>query len=286
MQKPVPETDHSYSTHEDPSGSTETVSPPKHDTVDPSNGACLENGESLVNNTDQNGSINDASAAENITSDSQPAVQNGCVQLHQFQQTRDSWLLKLLVSRKGFLVNEDIHAIYVGKVLTCRFPLPCIMQSNIQMILFNVSTAYCSHTVLSPNGLFKHQRSHLYLKHACDFCENHQLQWHSKIHTGSGLFPCLHCDKKYTTNSVMLEHAKSHNVNLQCDLCPLSVEKRYNSMYALAQHKRGMHGPGCNSPCGINYKWKSHYSRHLNSGCDTCDQYHANKRKKRFLFAK
>ena len=80
MQKPVPETDHSYSTHEDPSGPTETVSPLKHDTVDPSNGACLENGESLVNNTDQNGSINDASAAENITSDSQPAVQNGCVQ--------------------------------------------------------------------------------------------------------------------------------------------------------------------------------------------------------------
>ena len=40
----------------------------------------MENSESLVNNTDQNKSINDASAAENITSDSQPAVQNGCVQ--------------------------------------------------------------------------------------------------------------------------------------------------------------------------------------------------------------
>ena len=54
--------------------------PPKHDTVDPSNGACLENGESLVNNIDQNGSTKDASASENIESDSQPAVQNGCVQ--------------------------------------------------------------------------------------------------------------------------------------------------------------------------------------------------------------
>ena len=133
---------------------------------------------------------------------------------------------------------------------------------------------YCSHTVLSPNSLFKHQCSHLYLKHACDICEKcfqfpSELQQHSKIHTGSGLFPCLHCDKKYTTSSAMLEHAKSHNVNLQCDLCPLSVEKRYNSTYALAQHKRGMHGPGWNSPCGINYKWKSRYSRHLNSGCNT-----------------
>ena len=80
VEKPVVDTDHSYSRHEDPSGSTETVSPPKHDTVDPSNGACLENGESLVNNTDQNGSNKDASASENVESDSQPAVQNGCVQ--------------------------------------------------------------------------------------------------------------------------------------------------------------------------------------------------------------
>ena len=234
-----------------------------------------------MNNTDQNGSTNNATASENIESDSQPAVQNGCVQsdstepiqggssdiplqkgckrdslrqsiavhqqnydesyqqyesetgdeedqedkgdveeadgwepedqiarkkdvlqvqLHRFQQTRDSWLLKLLVSKKGFLINEDIHAIYVGKVLTCRSPLPCIMQRNIQMILFNGSTA---HTVLSPNGLFRHQHSHLYLKHVCDICEKcfqfpGQLQWHSKIHTGSGLFPCLHCDKKCT----------------------------------------------------------------------------------------
>ena len=84
----------------------------------------------------------------------------------------------------------------------------------------------------------------------------------------------------------MLEHAKSHKVNLQCDLCPMSVEKRYNSRYALAQHKRGMHGPGWNSPCGINFKWKSHYSRHLNSGCDTCDEYHANKRKKKVFVCK
>ena len=205
------------------------------------------------------------------------------VQLHRFQQTRDNWLLKLLVSKKGFLVNKNIHAIYVGKVLKCRSPLPRIMQRNIQMILFNVCTAHTQ--------LFKHQRSHLYLKHVCDICQKRfqfpgQLQQHSKIHTGSGLFPCLHCDKKYTTNSAMLEHAKSHNVNLQCDLCPMSVQKRYNSTYALAQHKRGMHGPGWNSPCGINFKWKSHYSRHLNSGCDTCDEYCANKRKKRFLFAK
>ena len=32
---------------------------------------------------------------------------------------------------------------------------------------------YCSHTVLSPNSLFKHQHSHLYLKHVCDICQKH-----------------------------------------------------------------------------------------------------------------
>ena len=33
------------------------------------------------------------------------------VKLHQFQQTRNSWLLKLLVTKKGFHINKDIHAI-------------------------------------------------------------------------------------------------------------------------------------------------------------------------------
>ena len=33
-----------------------------------------------MNNTDQNRSNNDACASENIESDTQPAVQNGCVQ--------------------------------------------------------------------------------------------------------------------------------------------------------------------------------------------------------------
>ena len=145
--------------------------------------------------------------------------------------------------------------------------------------------------MLSANGLFNHQHSHLYLKHVCDICEKRfqfpgQLKRHTKIHIGLGLFPCLHCDKKYTTNSAMLEHAKSHNVSLQCDLCPMSLGKRYNSTYALAQHQRGMHGPGWNTPCGRNYKWKSCYSRDMKSGCASCDQYRANKRKKRYFFCK
>ena len=35
---------------------------------------------------------------------------------------------------------------------------------------------YCNKTMESSNGLFKHQRSHLYLKHACEVC-NRQFQF-------------------------------------------------------------------------------------------------------------
>ena len=71
---------------------------------------------------------------------------------------------------------------------------------------------YCDKTMESSNRLFKHQRSHLYLKHICEVCDR-QFQFpgqktrHMKIHTQKDLFPCLHCPKKYTTNSGMLEHA-------------------------------------------------------------------------------
>ena len=70
---------------------------------------------------------------------------------------------------------------------------------------------YCDKTMESSNGLFKHQRSHLYLKHVCEVC-NRRFQFpgqksrHMKIHTQKDLFPCLHCPKKYTTNSGMLEN--------------------------------------------------------------------------------
>ena len=94
---------------------------------------------------------------------------------------------------------------------------------------------YCYKTMESSNGLFKHQRSHLYLKHVCEVCERPfqfpgQKSRHMKIHTQKDLFPCLHCTKKYTTNSGMLEHAKTHTTSLQCELCPKSTEKQHLSI--------------------------------------------------------
>ena len=63
---------------------------------------------------------------------------------------------------------------------------------------------YCDKTMESSNGLFKHQRFHLYLKHVCEVCKRRfqfpgQKSRHMKIHTQKDLFPCLHCPKKYTT---------------------------------------------------------------------------------------
>ena len=94
---------------------------------------------------------------------------------------------------------------------------------------------YCYKTMESSNRLFKHQRSHLYLKHVCEVCKRlfqfpGQKSRHMKIHTQKDLFPCLHCPKKYTTNSGMLEHAKTHTTSLQCELCPKSTEKQHLSI--------------------------------------------------------
>ena len=147
---------------------------------------------------------------------------------------------------------------------------------------------YCDKTMESSNGLFKHQRSHLYLKHVCEVCERWfqfpgQKSRHMKIHTQKDLFPCLHCPKKYTTNSGMLEHAKTHTTSLQCELCPKSTKKRYNNKYSLAQHTKGMHGGGWTAPCKANFKWKSRYSRHL-STCEKCKQIRKQQKKERYHF--
>ena len=108
---------------------------------------------------------------------------------------------------------------------------------------------HCEKMLETPNGLFKHQRSHNYLKHGCDICHKQfqfpkQKKIHECIHMKEGLYRCLHCDQHFTLNSTMLVHATTHNTSIQCELCPKTSDKRYNSTYALALHTRGMHGLG------------------------------------------
>ena len=57
----------------------------------------------------------------------------------------------------------------------------------------------CNACYNSPNGLFKHIRSHRYMKYKCDVCQKHfqfpyQINDHLKTHTGSNLYPCKQCE--------------------------------------------------------------------------------------------
>ena len=91
---------------------------------------------------------------------------------------------------------------------------------------------YCSHTVLSPKSLFKHQHSHLYLKHVCDICQKRfqfpgQLQWYSKNSTQAKV--CSHVC--IVTRSIPL--------TVQCLSMPSHIMWIYNVTYALCQYRRG-----------------------------------------------
>ena len=53
----------------------------------------------------------------------------------------------------------------------------------------------CNAYYSSLNGLFKHIRSHRYMKYKCDGCKKcfqfpYQINNHLKMHTGSNLYPC------------------------------------------------------------------------------------------------
>ena len=148
----------------------------------------------------------------------------------------------------------------------------------------------CNKMFKSFNGLLKHQRSHKYLKWAyvdCDYkCQfPSQLSCHQNTHTKVQLVPCQvdECKKEFTDKYSMKSHMKTHTTSLECDLCPTSTEKCFNCAQSLSQHKRGQHGPGWTSYCGINYKWKSRYSRHIKK-CTACGKFRIEKRKERYLF--
>ena len=92
------------------------------------------------------------------------------------------------------------------------------------------------------------------------------LKTHGKKHTGQGLFTCLHCNRKYTTNRAMKAHLKTHtDERIQCPKCPISFKTKaeYN------QHKRGHHGKGYTLPYGEKKQWPREVSTHKQK-CGTC----------------
>ena len=148
---------------------------------------------------------------------------------------------------------------------------------------------FCTSVFQSSNGLFKHECSHLYMKYKCDVCGKlfqfpYQIKIHSIQHTGLGQHQCSQCTRTFGSKCSKVFHERSHNVQIKCDLCPMSSTKIYNNQVAVNQHKRGMHGPGWTTACGKNYKWKSRYSHHNRSDCKKCIQAKAIKKLDRFNF--
>ena len=140
---------------------------------------------------------------------------------------------------------------------------------------------FCDLYFESANGLFKHERTHLYLKYKCDFCQKlfqflYQLAAHKTKHTGLGKHQCSMCDKMFGSKCSKVFHEKSHDVSLKCELCPKSTEKEFSNSVVLSQHQCRMHRPGWTAVCGKNYKWKSRYTLHP-SKCKICIKHKADK---------
>ena len=191
----------------------------------------------------------------------------------QTMQTTDGSLPVHTVGRPKWIPRKRKHQCHLCEEtfeMQCHFTKHYAMKHPDQPF----KCEHCGATMQTPNGLFKHQRSHTYLKHQCEQCGKRfqfpgQKVTHMKILTGEGLYPCLHCKRSFTLNSTMMIHTKTHSTQLQCELCPKDLEKCYNSQYALGIHQQGMHHGGWNSFCGKNFKWKSKYSCHVKK-CTLC----------------
>ena len=128
---------------------------------------------------------------------------------------------------------------------------------------------FCQSDFKSSNGLFKHERSHEYLKHSCTFCSKkfqfpYQLEHHKRQHTGMGHIGCTKCPKTFGAKCSRDFHEKTHRVSMKCQLCPMLSTKTFPSNITLNLHVKGIHGPGWDTPCGEkHYKWKSSYTHHV-----------------------
>ena len=113
---------------------------------------------------------------------------------------------------------------------------------NLKVTVENVSTKFCICLQgISVNFVTK------------DFTFNSELQEHRKHHTGEGLIPCTGCNKKFTSNRYMKEHAKCHidpDKKYQCTDC----RRQCSSPANLRAHIKGAHGAGYTAPCGQTFR--------------------------------
>ena len=71
--------------------------------------------------------------------------------------------------KKDYHGKGSTHAIYVARIMIMQSQFTTHMKKTHPNDMFQCE--HCAKTLESANGLFKHQRSHLYLKHPCEVCE-------------------------------------------------------------------------------------------------------------------
>ena len=99
---------------------------------------------------------------------------------------------------------------------------------------------FCSAPFDSANGLFKHERSHQYMRYRCDLCGHrtqfpYQMKAHQKTHSCEGLIKCELCDKHFASESSKNVHQNIHTTKITCDQCP---EKKDQKCSHLQMHLR------------------------------------------------
>ena len=93
----------------------------------------------------------------------------------------------------NYKINGQIEC-YYPKIETPKVKCP---QCNKELLKGSLKGHLCLHTNVWP--------------FYCSFCgkgkvSKYNLDLHERTHTGEKPFPCIRCDKKFTTNSLLLKH--------------------------------------------------------------------------------
>lgn len=156
-----------------------------------------------------------------------------------------------------------------------RFPSQKQLNNHLRKFhpKFTYKCKYCPRTFFTYNGHYKHEKDHLPSRWVCDFCGKevqfrHQWTIHRRKHTGRQKYPCTHCSRTFTTNTLMKRHAVKHTEEqFKCQQCSFSAD----TPGAIYQHTRGKHGSGWVSHCGVRFAWPAKRVRHQKK-CQQCKE--------------
>ena len=81
----------------------------------------------------------------------------------------------------------------------------------------------------------------------------YQLNNYLTTHKGLGRHQSTLYKRTFGSKCFQVSYKHTHNIQLKYELCLIKSTKTCNSEITLNQHKRGMHDPGWNAPCGKNY---------------------------------